>query len=170
MDSSGIHKVRWAFSPIPTAATTARRRLAKQLQAWGISAPDADPVLLVANELVVNAVEHARTALELEVGFDGTAVVVEVHDESPLPPQLQPHNLRAARGRGLQMVAALAKSWSCVQHASGKTIRAVIIPGLWAATLLSRLAALSAVALQAGDGRRWSRYGGVRRGISTAFA
>jgi hypothetical protein len=166
MDSPGIHKVRWAFTPIPTAPTTARRRLAKQLQAWGISAPDADPVLLVANELVANAVEHARTALELEVGFDGTAVVVEVHDESPLAPLLQPHNLRAARGRGLQMVAALAKSWSCVQHASGKTIRAVVIPGLWLAAVLTRLATLSGVAMRAGHGQRRARWGGMRQSIA----
>jgi anti-sigma regulatory factor (Ser/Thr protein kinase) len=170
MDSPGIHKVRWAFTPIPTAPTTARRRLAEQLQAWGISAPDADPVLLVANELVANAVEHARTALALEVGFDGTAVVVEVHDESPLEPLLQPHNLRAARGRGLQMVAALAKSWSYVQHAGGKTIRAVVIPGLWVAAFLARLATLSGIALRAGYGRRPARYGGMLRGIATAFA
>lgn len=170
MDSPGSHKIRWAFTPIATAPTIARRRLAKQLQAWGISAPDADPVLLVANELVANAVEHARTALELEVGFDGTAVVVEVHDESPLAPRLQPHDLRAERGRGLQMVAALAKSWSYVQHASGKTIRAVVIPGLWLAALLTRLASLTGVALQAGyRRRRLSRPGGMRRGVA-AFA
>ena len=171
MDSSGIDKVRWAFTPIVTAPTAARRRLAEQLQAWGITTPDADPVLLVANELVANAVEHARTALELEVGFDGTAVVVEVHDESPLAPLLQPHDLRAARGRGLQMVAALAKSWSCVQHATGKTIRAVVIPGLWVAAMLTRLTSLMGVTLQAGHRRRRSsRPGGMCRGVAAAFA
>jgi hypothetical protein len=37
-------------------------------------------------------------------------------------------NLRAARGRGLQMVAALARSWNCLRHGGGKTIRAVIVP------------------------------------------
>ncbi len=139
MDSAGTHEMRWAFAPVVAAPTHARRRLAQQLQVWGIIPPDSDPVLLVAHELVANAVEHARTALELAVSFDGTAVVVEVHDQSPLEPQLQPHNLTAVRGRGLQMVAALAKSWNYVQHAGGKTVRAVIIPGLWTIALLGRM-------------------------------
>jgi anti-sigma regulatory factor (Ser/Thr protein kinase) len=86
-------------------------------------------VLLIAYELSTNAVEHADTPFELAVSFDGNEVVVEVHDQSPLQPRPQPLDLRAARGRGLQMVAAMAKSWNCVQHEGGKTIRAVIIPG-----------------------------------------
>jgi anti-sigma regulatory factor (Ser/Thr protein kinase) len=136
-DPAGIQTVRWAFPPILTAPADARRRLSAQLRAWGIGGSAAEPVLLVADELVANAVEHARTELALEVGFDGTAVVVEVHDESTLPPRLQPHDASAVRGRGLQLVAALAKSWNCVRHTGGKTIRAVVVPALWALTLLA---------------------------------
>ncbi len=98
---------------------------------WGVSALQSDPILLVAHELVANAVDHARTALELVMTFDGTAVVVEVHDQSMVEPRLQPVDPTAPRGRGLQMVDGLAKSWHWVRHASGKTVRAVIIPGLW---------------------------------------
>ncbi len=130
MDPPGIERVRWTYPPIPTAATQARQRLAAQLNAWRIGASDAEPVLLIAYELTANAIEHACTPFELAVSFDGTAVVVEVQDESTLRPLLQPLNLRATRGRGLQMVAAMAKSWNCVQHRDGKTVRAVIIPGL----------------------------------------
>ena len=130
MDPPGIERVRWTYPPIPAAATQARQRLAAQLNAWRIGASDAEPVLLIAYELTANAVEHARTPFELAVSFDGTAVVVEVHDESTLQPRLQPLNLRATRGRGLQMVAAMAKSWNSVQQRDGKTVRAVIIPGL----------------------------------------
>jgi hypothetical protein len=103
---------------------------------WGISGPESDPILLVAHELVANAVDHARTALELVVSFDGTEITLDVHDQSVLEPRLQPLNPTAARGRGLQMVDALAKSWHWVLHASGKTVRAVIIPELWAITPL----------------------------------
>jgi two-component sensor histidine kinase len=129
MDPTGIDTVHWAYPGDPAAAVAARRRLAAQLRTWRIDAADAEPVLLVAYELLTNAVEHARTPFEVTISFDGTSVVVEVSDESPLLPDLQPLNLRAARGRGLQMVAALAKSWNCVAHANGKTIRAVISPG-----------------------------------------
>jgi hypothetical protein len=66
----------------------------------------------------------------LAVSFDGRAVVVAVQDGSMLEPHLRPFDLAAARGRGLQMVDALAKSWHWVQHAGGKTVQAVIITRL----------------------------------------
>ena len=76
----------------------------------GVWTPDhTDDALLVINELLTNAVEHARTRLILAVSFTGTALVVEVRDESVAEPQLQPVDLQAARGRGLQFVDALAR-------------------------------------------------------------
>jgi anti-sigma regulatory factor (Ser/Thr protein kinase) len=122
--------MRWAFAPVLTTPTRARRQLADQLCRWGITGPESESVLLVAHELVANAVDHARTALELAVSFDGRAVVVAVQDGSMLEPRLRPLDLAAARGRGLQMVDALAKSWHWVQHAGGKTVQAVIITRL----------------------------------------
>ena len=130
MDLPAIRTMGWAFTPILTTPTRARRRLADQLHLWGITAHESESVLLVANELVANAVDHARTDLELAVSFDGTAIVVEVHDQSMLEPRLQPINPTAARGRGLQMVNALAKSWRCIRHAGGKTVQVVIVLGL----------------------------------------
>jgi anti-sigma regulatory factor (Ser/Thr protein kinase) len=130
MDSPAIRTMGWAFTPILTTPTRARRRLADQLHLWGITADVSDAVLLVANELVANAVDHARTELELTVTLDSTVIVVEVHDQSTLQPCLQPLDPAAARGRGLQMVNALAKSWSCIRHAGGKTVQAVIVLGL----------------------------------------
>ena len=129
MNPAATRTVRWAFPPILAATTEARRRVTAQLRAWGIPGQGAEPIVLVAHELVTNAVEHARTPLELTVSFDGADVVVAVHDQSPLQPRLQPFNPAAARGRGLQLVAALATSWNCVRHACGKTIRAVILAG-----------------------------------------
>ena len=128
MNPARIETVHWAYPGSPVAARDARRRLAAQLQTWQVNAADAESVLLVAHELVTNAVEHARTPFELTVSFDKTAVLVEVSDESTLLPDLQPLNLRAARGRGLQMVTALAKSWNWISHTGGKTIRAAIVP------------------------------------------
>lgn len=128
MDPTETDAVHWAYPASPDAAVAARRRLAAQLRAWRIDEADAEPVLLVAYELLTNAVEHARTPFEVTVSFDGTSVVVAVSDASPKLPDLQPLNLRATRGRGMQMVAALAKSWTCVPHEGGKTVRAVITP------------------------------------------
>src|SRR4051794_1663861 len=99
MDAAGVGQVRWAFTPLPSTPTRARRRLVEQLHMWGISGPESDPILLVAHELVANAVDHARTALELVVSFDGTEITLDVHDQSVLEPRLQPLNPTAARGR-----------------------------------------------------------------------
>jgi anti-sigma regulatory factor (Ser/Thr protein kinase) len=137
MDPTEIRHVRWAYTPALTTPTRARRRLADQLDAWGIEAPRSDSIVLVAHELVANAVDHASTDLELSVSFDGNEIIVEVHDQSTLEPRLQPLNPTAVRGRGLQMVDALAKSWHWILDAGGKTVRAVIIPELWSLTHLS---------------------------------
>jgi anti-sigma regulatory factor (Ser/Thr protein kinase) len=118
--------VRWAFAPEPAVPVTARQRLASVLPEWGVAADDMDDALLVINELVANAVEHARTPLTLTVSFTGTTLLVEVRDESDTEPQLQPIDLQAARGRGLQFVDALALRWSWVADATGKTVWAEI--------------------------------------------
>jgi len=68
----------------------------------GLASGHTDDALLVINELLTNAVKHARTPLILTVSFRGTALLVEVRDESVAEPQLQPVDLQAARGRGLQ--------------------------------------------------------------------
>jgi len=38
-------------------------------------------------------------------------VLVAVTDGSNAPPRQQPHDIHAARGRGLQLVAALSRRW-----------------------------------------------------------
>jgi anti-sigma regulatory factor (Ser/Thr protein kinase) len=130
MNVPELRKVGWAFTPIFAAPSRARRLIADQLDRWGVTGPESEPVLLVANELVANAVDHARTDFDLAMSFDGTAIVVEVHDQSMLEPRLQSLNPTAARGRGLQMVDALTNSWRCIRDAGGKTVQAVIVLGL----------------------------------------
>jgi anti-sigma regulatory factor (Ser/Thr protein kinase) len=120
--------VRWSFDPEPTVPGNARQRLAPVLAAWGLNSDHTDDALLVINELLANAVEHARTPLILRVSFTGTALRVEVRDESVAEPRLQPVDLQAARGRGLQFVEALARRWSWTADGSGKTVWAEITP------------------------------------------
>jgi two-component sensor histidine kinase len=64
MNSTRTRRVRWPFPPLLAATSQARQRLTGQLPVWGIPAQGAEPVLVVAHELVTNAVEHARTPLE----------------------------------------------------------------------------------------------------------
>lgn len=115
-------RLQLRLEPVPTAPAAVRRRLSDELPGWGVGPDALDAALMVSTELVTNAVEHARTALELTVEPDGTDIVISVRDSSPSDPCLQPHRVLARRGRGLQMVAALARQWAWTAHPDGKTV------------------------------------------------
>ena len=80
---------------------------------------------LLTSELVTNVVTHARSAGELVAYYDRLRqrVRIEVHDNSPLLPQMQ-HRSTAERagGLGLRLVDALASSWGTTATATGKTV------------------------------------------------
>jgi hypothetical protein len=113
---------RWSYVPTSAVPGRARLRLTPILQAWGLSAPELDDTLLVMNELVANAVDHARTPLVLLVSFTGAVVLIEVIDDSADEPRLQPFDLTASRGRGLQFVDSLAERWGWRAHSGGKAV------------------------------------------------
>jgi anti-sigma regulatory factor (Ser/Thr protein kinase) len=121
-----LSHVRWSFAPEPTVPGAARQRLTDVFARWGVGVDDTDEALLVINELVANAVEHARTPLILTVSLTGRTLLVEVADESADQPRLQPIDHQAARGRGLQFVDALAHRWGWNEDAAGKTVWAEI--------------------------------------------
>ncbi|HEY7593822.1 MAG TPA: ATP-binding protein [Actinophytocola sp.] len=85
-------------------------------------------VLLVANELVTNAYEHARSPLRIGVHhLDGPCRVrVEIVDGSD--ENLTPGRSRFGdnRGRGLVLVDRLAHAWDVDFHHVGKTVWAEI--------------------------------------------
>jgi anti-sigma regulatory factor (Ser/Thr protein kinase) len=103
-------------------AGDARQRLAPILGVWGLSWQQGEDALLVMSELVSNAVEHAGNLLVLGVSFTGSAVLIEVSDGSLVEPQLQPLDTSTVRGRGLQFVDALARSWSWRADGDSKTV------------------------------------------------
>jgi len=65
----------------------------------------------VLTELVANVVDHARTQMTITIEHVTGLVLVAVTDGSNAPPRQQPHDIHAARGRGLQLVAALSRRW-----------------------------------------------------------
>ena len=90
-------------------------------------------VLLVASELVANAVVHAHTAVELSYQADEDHVQVGVRDRSrnalrlrslPKPGTPAERNLRTllSGGRGLAIVDALADEWGVTQTDDGKWV------------------------------------------------
>ena len=98
--------------------------------------PALDDVLLVLNELVVNALRHTRSGEDgghfiVEISQDTRVVLVSVTDEGgPSTPSRRPaqvpSEITALRecGRGLLTVEALAGRWSWTGDSTGRTVHA----------------------------------------------
>jgi anti-anti-sigma regulatory factor len=130
------------LAPSPTAPAAARRFVRDLCACWDLLLTDdpddsierawvaerVDQAVLVADELVTNAVVHARSQLRLRVELRGQQLHLAVHDADP-------HLLRLASapevlaegGRGLPLVETLASSWE-VQHPreGGKAVACVL--------------------------------------------
>ena len=81
--------------------------------------PDA---VLLASELVTNAVVHAGGPIELTAAYFDDTLHVEVHDTRPEPPSLRPLTPTDETGRGLHLVRLIAKQWATTPQPDGKTV------------------------------------------------
>ena len=107
------------FDPAPRVVSEARRFVRAQLPP--LPADTVDATLLMASELVTNAVIHARTRLEVGVMVSARAVLVTVHDLDLARAAQQPYSDRDG-GRGLGIVATLSEEHAVDRHdGEGKT-------------------------------------------------
>ena len=117
----------------PAVAAFVRRSIAADLMNRAVSQDRIDDVVLVASELVSNAMVHAdtRTDEELDVTWDVQPdyVLVKVVDASPDLPMRRSTNDTDTRGRGLSIVAALALDWGVRRTTSGKQVWARVPTG-----------------------------------------
>jgi anti-sigma regulatory factor (Ser/Thr protein kinase) len=92
--------------------------------------PGLDDVLLVLDELAVNAVRHTLSGRDggrftVEISMDLAGVIVYVTDQGgPGEPRLRNITDLAEGGPGLLTVEALTGTWSWTGDARGRTIRA----------------------------------------------
>ena len=99
-----------------------RRFVAEVLERSGASATDA--VLLVASELVTNAVCHGAGEVELRVDVRGDEVRLEVLDGGHAR-VVAPRAVAAPTatgGRGLQLVREVSRRWGSGFDAAGRTL------------------------------------------------
>jgi anti-sigma regulatory factor (Ser/Thr protein kinase) len=119
----------WRQRDLPAAVGAPRMARALVWEAcadWSATAAQ-DTVALVANELVTNAVQHARSPCRLSVSLDPTGLRVAARDYAlGSMPRLRPVDATRAGGRGLHLVAMLAAAWGVQVHADGKTTWALI--------------------------------------------
>jgi anti-sigma regulatory factor (Ser/Thr protein kinase) len=110
-----------------TAPRQARTVLAAAVAEWGLDDDLYEDAAMVVTELVANAVDHARTPSTLTVRLEEQGLRIGVRDgrRGP-PPRPRPVDPTAPRGRGLQMIDALATSWGVTEDVDGKTVWAVL--------------------------------------------
>jgi anti-sigma regulatory factor (Ser/Thr protein kinase) len=130
-----LHTEVVAGAPTPFGAEAARRfprtpetsRLARQfvcgvLQTWSLEADVIDDALLVASELVTNAVLHASSDVVVGLARTDGGVRIVVSDtcgREPVARELSPDR---PNGRGLAIVNALARGWGHDFVQSGKLV------------------------------------------------
>jgi anti-sigma regulatory factor (Ser/Thr protein kinase) len=113
------------LDPVPASVGVARRFVRDLLDSHGDVDEDTfDTLLLLASELVTNAILHAHTPVELGVCVDGGRALVCVADRMPGGEPLTPrgHSRDRPGGRGLALVADLSDDWGTTTFTGGKTV------------------------------------------------
>ncbi|WP_308429014.1 ATP-binding protein [Streptomyces brasiliensis] len=121
----------WPLPHIDEAVSVVRRRVQAVLADWRVCEQILDDALLVASELLTNAVIHALPPADLRLtweGNDGLGILrVEVTDAGRAlgqsPEGIDPDE----HGRGEQIVHALATRHGIHVHAGGVTRWAVLV-------------------------------------------
>jgi anti-sigma regulatory factor (Ser/Thr protein kinase)/anti-anti-sigma regulatory factor len=108
--------------PTPTAPAAARAFVREVCEYWQLAIPDAtvmDRAVLLANELVTNALVHAHTEIRLRLELRGDRFHIAVRDGSPRLLRLVAPDRQAEGGRGLRLVEQLARAWGVNRHPDG---------------------------------------------------
>jgi anti-anti-sigma regulatory factor/anti-sigma regulatory factor (Ser/Thr protein kinase) len=110
------------LAPTPTAPAAARAFVREVCRYWQLARPDAtvmDRAVLLANELVTNAVVHAGTDIRLRLELRGDRLHIAVRDDNPRLLRLVVPDWQAEGGRGLWLVEQLARAWGVNPHPEG---------------------------------------------------
>lgn len=121
-DVAPAHFCSWEFPARPEFVSQARRLAGRQLADWG-HAVVALTAETVVSELVTNAVRHGGgTHLRLRLTVR-SSLVVEVFDQSASCPRLHRPCDDDEGGRGMRLVADLARRWGFHRETTqGKTV------------------------------------------------
>jgi len=114
------------YPPEPAAVPGARRRAGHALRAWGLGEV-ADDALMALSELLTNAVTAsagmpALPLVRVRLLADPGQLVIEVFDRADGIPEIRSPALDEVGGRGLAVVAALARRWDWTRHRDGKIV------------------------------------------------
>lgn len=110
----------WDVSFDPSAVVVARARVGRQLTRWGLEELHFT-VELIAGELLTNAIRYGEPPVRLRL-IKADALICEVCDGSSTAPHLRRARTDEEGGRGLFLVARLARSWGTRYTRDGKIV------------------------------------------------
>lgn len=116
--TSSLRCAEWLFAARPRSVAQARGLIAQSLPQ--LPEESLAVVLLLASELMSNAVVHGTGSVGLRLGWDGEGVRVEVTDQSPEVPVVQSLDHGALGGRGMRLVDGFSSGWGVLTGESGQ--------------------------------------------------
>jgi anti-sigma regulatory factor (Ser/Thr protein kinase) len=111
-----------SFAPLPSEIGAARQFALAASEDWGCDPQDLG---LVVSELATNACVHAHSPFTVSLDRLGSQVFVEVADADPTPPRVVPPS-NGVSGRGMHIVASIAREWGTTGRHPGKAIWAIL--------------------------------------------
>ena len=122
-----LHSPRWdrfetALPFDETAAAIARNAMANILGSWSVASGVVANVVLIASELVTNAVNHGRPPISLRVSRTTSELLLEVIDAAGHVPRVLRPGPADDHGRGLHLVSTLAQKWGTRGTEHGKAV------------------------------------------------
>jgi hypothetical protein len=114
------------LQPDPDSAAIGRRFLRQTLGGWAVPMDAAEQAVLVAGELLSNAILHAGTPLSLEITYAAPIVRIAVRDGSLTPPSVRSYRKDSMTGRGLRLVGMTSRSWGVEPLSDGKVVWATV--------------------------------------------
>ncbi|GAA2408342.1 hypothetical protein GCM10010420_40790 [Streptomyces glaucosporus] len=113
------------YPPVSEAVPDARRVVSDTMHTWGLDRLATD-MMLIADELVANAVRHARTPLRMELRRAEDRIMLEVTDSSTEEPRLMRSAPQDFGHRGIFLIDAIATRWGTRRIEGGKVVWAEV--------------------------------------------
>ncbi|MFF2640878.1 ATP-binding protein [Streptomyces niveus] len=111
---AGARFFQMAFAAEAAQVRLVRAAVRERLGAWGLES-FVDMALLVAGELVANAIQHgcgsSDDTVTVSAWCTADELLIGVGDPSPVQPRRRCAGEREESGRGLELVAAVVDRW-----------------------------------------------------------
>ncbi|MBF8184379.1 ATP-binding protein [Nonomuraea sp. K274] len=115
------HRASWVLPDDLSSVPAGRRLIHAQLSEWEFPG-ETDVVELLVDELVTNALRHARGQPVLTLSIRAGVLRCVVEDETSELPHAESPTGCEESGRGLQMVELLSRRWGVEPTRTGKAV------------------------------------------------